>query len=202
MPSETVSFNVGGRIFQVRRSLLEGFPNTVLARSVSKEWHEGGEPIFIDRDADRFRYCLDFMRDGQVQLMHPESPEALLKELEYYGFENVNPKDIILKFPVIEAMKCLHSAGKEVDDEIREAELGISRAQNKVKCMKLARACFDLYRQNMHNQFTLGGFPEAVRNEVENFEKVDFDLLNDYLKKKFNLQVVMKNWLKVEVNQL
>lgn len=64
---KTVSFNVGERLFDVRHSLLDAFPKSILARSASEEWQavDGTErSIFFDRDGDRFRYCLDYMRDG------------------------------------------------------------------------------------------------------------------------------------------
>ena len=67
----TVRFNVGGTIYEVSRSLLEQHPNTMLARMVSKTWlseeednERKDEPLFIDRDRERFCYVLDFMRDG------------------------------------------------------------------------------------------------------------------------------------------
>ena len=36
--TSTVSFNVGGRIYEVSRSLLEQYPDTMLARMASDMW--------------------------------------------------------------------------------------------------------------------------------------------------------------------
>jgi BTB/POZ domain len=41
-----VKFDVGGRIFKVRRSLLESFPETMLARSASDLWNTTTSAVF------------------------------------------------------------------------------------------------------------------------------------------------------------
>lgn len=103
----TVSFNVGGQIFVVRRSLLDAFPSTMLARSASKEWggEESATPIFIDRDSGQFRYCLDFMRDGKVWLPATESNAALLSDLTYFGFENIDPDAVNAQSTAMDASR-------------------------------------------------------------------------------------------------
>jgi len=191
MPSETVSFDVGGRIFKVRRSLLEGFPSTVLARSASDEWHEGDKPIFIDRDADRFRYCLDFMRDGEIQLPHTESQEAVLKDLEYYGFEDVDPNVIIVQVPVIEAMECLVSVGNDFDDELAMAKVEADTAIDRLMHMKVARACFNDYKHTLTGTVNFGNHLSDTEKQefAPRLGKLKWDLLNEYLKK-FDLQAV------------
>ena len=101
----TVRFNVGGTIYEVSRSLLEQHPNTMLARMVSKTWlgeeednERKDEPLFIDRDGERFCYVLDFMRDGPtVSLPVTISKEGFLKDLDYFGFDNVIPDDISMR---------------------------------------------------------------------------------------------------------
>jgi hypothetical protein len=93
----TVTFDVGGTIYEVSRSLIERYPDTMLARMVSDTWLEGEqkEPLFIDRNGDRFQYCLDYMRDGPaVALPFTVSKESVLKELEYFGFDNADPTDL------------------------------------------------------------------------------------------------------------
>jgi len=96
----TVSFNVGCRIYQTTRFCLSRIPETLLAQS-SEGWREGDKPIFIDRDADRFRYCLDFMRNGcRISLPHTESMDDFLDNLKHYGFEDINPKSTKREFPI------------------------------------------------------------------------------------------------------
>jgi hypothetical protein len=56
----TVKFNVGGRHYEVSRASIEKFPSTMLARMISETWQKEPEvTLFIDRDSDRFRFCLD-----------------------------------------------------------------------------------------------------------------------------------------------
>ena len=63
--TETVKFNVGGSIYEVSRSLLERYPDTMLAKSASKRWQEVSmSEIFIERDGDLFRHVLSYLRDG------------------------------------------------------------------------------------------------------------------------------------------
>jgi hypothetical protein len=41
----------------------------MLARMASKTWQTDPEAaMFVDRDGERFRYILDYMRDGKVHL--------------------------------------------------------------------------------------------------------------------------------------
>jgi hypothetical protein len=86
--TETVQFNVGGKVYEVSKSLLNAFPDTLLATKASTVTVS---PIFVDRDPDRFAYCLDFMRDnGKVHLTENVSKAALLKELKYFGFADID----------------------------------------------------------------------------------------------------------------
>jgi hypothetical protein len=92
MATDTARFNVGGKKYEISRSLLESFPNTMLARMASKTWQTDPEAaMFVDRDGERFRCILDYMRDGKVHLPLTVAKGALLLDLEYFGFENVDP---------------------------------------------------------------------------------------------------------------
>lgn len=99
--SSTIRLNVGGTSYEVSRSTIEKYPDTMLARMVSEAWSsdDGSDKdkkaLFIDRDGERFRYVLDYMRDGSdVSLPVLVSKEGFLKDLEYFGFENVNPTNV------------------------------------------------------------------------------------------------------------
>jgi hypothetical protein len=107
----TIRLDVGGHQYKVSQSMLELYPDTMLARLISKEWNgntsesdSGGDSddvgdsdthnvIFIDRDGARFRYVLDFMRDHEVNLPMTESIEAMKKELEYHGLMGGNDEN-------------------------------------------------------------------------------------------------------------
>jgi hypothetical protein len=82
----TVKFNVGGRAFEVSRSLLDKYSDTVLGRMVSETWHEDAEkPVFIDRNGDLFSQVLDFMRYGSIELSSATPKSMFDRELDFYG---------------------------------------------------------------------------------------------------------------------
>lgn len=96
--SETVHFNVGGTKYEVVRSLLDMYPDTMLATLVSQRWNESNEKavepkdddiVFIDSDGSRFMYVLDYMRRQKVHLPASISKKAFLEDLKYFGFANV-----------------------------------------------------------------------------------------------------------------
>lgn len=74
----TTKFNVGGTMYEVSQSLLNQFSNTMLARAASDMWNNTkkpnnnnsnsttNDPIFINRDGERFKYVLDYMRDNKI----------------------------------------------------------------------------------------------------------------------------------------
>ena len=93
--TETVKFNVGGTIYEVSRSLLERYPDTMLAKSASKRWQEDSmSKICIERDGDLFRHVLSYLRDGRVVLPLTASREGLMLELQYYGLDGVEKENI------------------------------------------------------------------------------------------------------------
>jgi hypothetical protein len=94
---ETVSFDVGGKLHRVARSTLELYGDSMLAKLVSERWQNNGgdhqsdsEPIFIDRDGDRFGHVLDYLRYGMVALPKTVFKEMFLKDMDFYGLSVVN----------------------------------------------------------------------------------------------------------------
>ena len=87
MTTETVKFDVGGTKYRVSRSLIEQYPESVLARMVSDTWQDDPEKeLFVERDGLRFRCVLDYMRDKKVHVPVGVSKAAVLQDLEYFGF--------------------------------------------------------------------------------------------------------------------
>lgn len=67
----------------------------MLAKSASEVWHENPETeIFIDRYGTMFSQVLNYLRDSEVNLPRVVNREAFLKELAYYGVENVDENSI------------------------------------------------------------------------------------------------------------
>ena len=179
---KTVRFNVGGTIYDVSRSLLDLYPDTMLARMTSSTWYpkgyddgsegdrsnesnqnedeygkgkavveemtsddeeEKGEErnsnedrkrkapaLFIERDCKRFRYCLDYMRNnGLVSLPADVSKRALLRDLEYYGFEDVDPQ----KISVDPSMPMVEVATKYTNSILNEWRLELEKRSRETK---------------------------------------------------------------------
>lgn len=89
----TVRFNVGGKHFEVSRSLIteQTKPDTMLARLVSDTWtwqassKDSSKPLFNDRDGDHFRHVLNYSRYGRVTLSHTISKHGFLQDMDSFG---------------------------------------------------------------------------------------------------------------------
>ena len=86
MANNTVKFNVGGRLFEVSRELIDKYPDTVLGTLVADTWKEDPEEtVFIDRNGDTFAHVLDFMRYGSIDLPVTIAKSMFDRELGFYG---------------------------------------------------------------------------------------------------------------------
>jgi hypothetical protein len=156
-PERTVKFDVGGRLYKVSRSLIEKFPSTMLARMISDTWQTDPEvTLFIDRDSERFRFCLDYMRDGQVWLPLNVPLEALLHDLAFYGFEDVDPTKIYggssNQAAALHLIKCREEHAKVLstysenvkaaETNVEAAEMNVRAAETTIKCEEFAYECF------------------------------------------------------------
>ncbi|KAL7524173.1 LOW QUALITY PROTEIN: hypothetical protein ACHAWF_000844 [Thalassiosira exigua] len=63
MPAGTVKFNVGGRFFEVSRSLIDPHSDTMIERLVLARRSKGD--CVIDWNGDTFAYVLDYLRYGR-----------------------------------------------------------------------------------------------------------------------------------------
>ncbi|KAL9186339.1 hypothetical protein ACHAXT_005577 [Thalassiosira profunda] len=83
---ETVKFNVGGKHFEVARSLIDEHSETMLSRLVSTTWLEDPtKPVFIDRDGDTFAHVLNYLRYGSISLPVTVHKDNFLRDLDFYG---------------------------------------------------------------------------------------------------------------------
>lgn len=105
--------------------------------SASEQWHKGDESeIFLECDGYRFRYVLDYMRDGKVVLPHSQSKAVILNELEYFGTradENTVRKIAggMYSFPFM-IQRCTSELNNWIDDLLKD-----------VFCQKLASRCYE-----------------------------------------------------------
>lgn len=105
---KVVKFNVGGKRYEVSGSLLENHSDSMLYRSSTDMWQKNSsEEIFIERDGDRFRYCLDYMRDGKVNIPFIVSKAALVVDAQYDGLKMAGSAvtQDIMALPAVEMFK-------------------------------------------------------------------------------------------------
>ena len=97
-----VCLNVGGKQYKVSCSLLDMHPNSVLAQIISEQWLSSpNKEVFIERDGERFRFVLDYLKnDGHVFLPMTVPIPLLLADLTFYGIENVDESKIICKYGI------------------------------------------------------------------------------------------------------
>lgn len=161
----TITFNISGTLYEISRSLLEQFPNSMLAKCASEQWQKDPpeSQIFIERNGVRFQYVLDYMRDGRVDVPVSQTKQSILEELEYFGIDVEdeclvdNAKAFVetgfyqirsIFGPSVEALEqCL-------DTEIRERKLALMVLQQlqQQPCMKVFRCAstglfLDLFHQ-------------------------------------------------------
>lgn len=158
VPNQAVCFNVGGTKYTVARSTIEQYPATMLARLISDTWSGQKEEtkgkakeIFIDRDGSRFRYVLDYLRDGRVHIPLSCTKGALLQDLHFFGFDSIAEDSINTmtgKSAAVDNMilckerfaDLAKTRANEIDDQILElkAKKGFSQ---------FAYYCFNQYTQ-------------------------------------------------------
>jgi len=89
-----VLFNVGGKYFDTSLSTIMKFDN-ILASMVSGKFgnqREADGSIFIDRDWEYFRHCINYLRDGDsyltsLRFISRGERVQLISEAKYYGLK-------------------------------------------------------------------------------------------------------------------
>jgi BTB/POZ domain len=162
--SKTVRFDVGGQVYKVSRSLIELYPDTMLARMVDTRWQpqrgiKAGDDddddtsnstiMFIDRNGDRFQYVLDYMRDRQVSLPMTVSVSAFRHDLAYYGFDNAQESSSVTVGTPAEARELfatfignLHGNLDKFDELIKESENTTATLKQQKSSFKMAHDIF------------------------------------------------------------
>ena len=136
--SNTVKFNVGGKIYEIARSMLEKFPNTMLAEKASSS---SPFPIFVDRDPDRFAFCLDYMRDnGKVYLPETVSKMSVLEELKFFGFKDVDETKICNEKSKQNCVIRFHQVSEMCKERIVNLENEVERLIAETKALEAQRA--------------------------------------------------------------
>jgi len=93
MEHSIIHLNVGGKIFATTLETLTRDPNSMLGAMFSglyrsKKDRNGAH--FIDRDGKLFRYILNYLRDGSVELSHElQELRQILVEAQFYQIQGL-----------------------------------------------------------------------------------------------------------------
>ncbi|KAH9287318.1 Potassium voltage-gated channel protein Shal [Echinococcus granulosus] len=84
--NELLHLNISGVRFDVYRSTLEKFPDTLLGSNEKDYYYnEETQEYFFDRDPDIFRHILNYYRTGLLHYPKNECVSAYDEELSYFG---------------------------------------------------------------------------------------------------------------------
>lgn len=81
-----IRLNVGGIYFEILRTNLMRFPDTLLGGDRKEVFYdEEKQEYFFDRDPVTFKYVLDFYRTGKFHISTPDCMESIRDELAFFG---------------------------------------------------------------------------------------------------------------------
>jgi hypothetical protein len=171
--TETVTFNVGGEKFQVARSLLDFYPDSVLAKSISERWQQpdqdAKEEIFFDRCPQLFRQVLEYLRNKKVHLPITVSKKAVQSEFEHYCVDDVEEEAIddslTRSIQLVQSIKDTEAYLDDFDGEVSRLKneidllntefdrLKIEREQREesMKAVEASKALFKRFRSDPTN---------------------------------------------------
>ena len=91
--SDKICLDVGGTLFHTTYTTLSREAGSMLARMFGGELRPAAEEQgrhFLDRDGTHFRYILNYLRDGAIELPDNEqSKKELLVEADCYGLDGL-----------------------------------------------------------------------------------------------------------------
>ena len=188
MTTETVKFNVGGHKYEVARSLIKQYPNTMLARLISEEWQQqrsDNDELFIERDGERFRYVLDHFRDQMIILPLTIPKAAILEELKYYGIEDAGDDAIdecATNAPQVQKSMRVFSEEEKKLDEI------INSLKERLAVAVTAKICIRTFKNqvsgNEDGEYQLRESQVQANMPGDHyFRNIDLSMCNKYLER-------------------
>jgi len=160
-----ISYNVGGQIFEVSHDAVNQHPTTIQEKTVLEIPQSSSTAIFIDGNAERFAYVLDYLRTGRAVLPFNVPKTAFLHNLHYYGFQNINPINVDAISASAEAVAQVAKLEKQYQEDLKARDAEIEMLQLKRSCSFVAHECFRQYiKSGISGSFYLEGFFEIDIN--------------------------------------
>jgi len=177
---KTIRYNVGGHIFEVSHDVVNRHPTTILAKTASEFLQNGSAAeIFIDGNAERFSHVLDYLRSGRTILPITVPKATFMQDLNYYGFQNIDPNNIDAVTAPVNALDQVVKMEENYKEDLKRRDAELATLQLKRNCAIVAHECFRCYIQNGILAFRLQA---AADSEVERcFSKLNVDFLNEML---------------------
>eukprot|EP00435_Cladocopium_sp_Y103_P047792 s687_g14.t1 len=133
--SDLVTFNVGGKIYQVlREPTLSLHPNSLLTQMAEDQ--KDDKPIFVEGDQDLFKFVIDYHRDRKVHLPINISKSAVLHELKRFGLEATEDQ-------IVEDAVRFSSVKKKMIDWQGESEKMWKSAAEELLCSGIMKAAVE-----------------------------------------------------------
>ena len=87
--SKIITINVGGGIHQISLKLINKYPTSILARTISTTVGtiKDKDVYFFDRSKDLFMYIIELIRTGILFIPKHIPNDMMKKEVDYWGFE-------------------------------------------------------------------------------------------------------------------
>lgn len=127
--SRIVRLNVGGTRYEVSRNTLMRLEGSMLAILISGQWREGDveDEIFIDRDGNRFKYILDYLRSDWVYVSDLSDQAALKDDFEFFGINaDMSKVSVMGDFTAI----------NELSEDIEKCEKTILEKKRKIAAIQ------------------------------------------------------------------
>jgi hypothetical protein len=172
MMTKIVQLNVGGMRYDVAEDTLMKHEDTMLAKMISKKWHKGinEEPLFIDRDGERFRFILDWYRDSRIIEPRTIGIEAIKSDALFFGL----PVDAIIE--ETQSVYDYASSLSENVQRLRRLRLNLAevKSKNLANCAAIKTEAFAIWVvDQMLEKITLNGISKKVIIRLMDYRKID-----------------------------
>ncbi len=132
----------------------------------------------MERDGERFKFVLDYLRDGCAHIPITFSKASLLADFEYYGIANVDETKIDCNLSIASAITV--AVRHEISSWCEEKKA----LQKKSECIALARFCAKKYFfGNDCTSFEVDESDSKAVNGVGLVSPGDLEMCNLYLGK-------------------